>query len=387
MGPFRRAILRGLGVVMPPLLTLVLFIWAWTTIDSYVLKPTENGAKRVVVFLSAKTAVRNRIPKDANAEDVDVRDNQGESVPTEKVMDVAGNVSAIPKTAERHSWHIVSFEYDGTTYVRGPDGKWILKHAYDLVTEGPGRLSMSSASSKDIYERYVELKYLPRWRTIPVFLLFFTALLYLLGRFLAAGVGRIVVNNVERLINRLPLVRNVYSSVKQVTDFVFSEREIEFNRVVAVQYPRKGIWSVGFVTGESMLDIRSAANEPVLSVLMPTSPMPVTGFTITVCKSETIDLDITVDQAIQFVVSCGVVIPLQQQQNETSGRISKTIARRLQSETGEQEDSTVVRRVIEQPRRSDREKPPEASGNGDGKERMADRPEDMHQPESRPDED
>jgi len=387
MGPFRRAILRGLGVVMPPLLTLVLFIWAWTTIDSYVLRPTENGVKRVVVFLSVQTGVRNGIPKDAKAVFVDVRDNQGERVPTERVMKAAGSVSSIPKAAQRHSWHVISFQYDGASYIRGPDGKWILKHAYDLVAEDPGRLSLSSAGSREIYERYVELAYLPRWRTIPVFLLLFTALLYLLGRFLAAGVGRIVVNNAERLIHRLPLVRNVYSSVKQVTDFVFSEREIEFNRVVAVQYPRKGIWSVGFVTGESMLDIRSAANEPVLSVLMPTSPMPVTGFTVTVCKSETIDLDITIDQAIQFIVSCGVVVPLQQQQDETSGKISKAIARRLQSQSAESEESTVVRRVVEQPRRSEREKPPKASGNGDGREETASRPEETTQTPSRPDED
>jgi uncharacterized membrane protein len=110
------------------------------------------------------------------------------------------------------------------------------------------------------------------------------------------------------------LVRSVYSSVKQVSDFLFSQREVEYTRVVAVEYPRKGIWSLGMVTGESLLDIRSAADEPVLSVLIPTSPMPVTGYTINVRKSETIDLNITVDQAFQFVVSCGVVIPPQQLQ-------------------------------------------------------------------------
>mgnify|MGYP001208449755 CR=1 FL=1 len=92
-------------------------------------------------------------------------------------------------------------------------------------------------------------------------------------------------------------------------DFVFEEREIEFTRVIAVEYPRKGLWSLGFVTGESMLEISATANEPVLSVLMPTSPMPLTGFTITIKKSEALDLDITIDQAIQFCISCGVVVP------------------------------------------------------------------------------
>ncbi len=78
---------------------------------------------------------------------------------------------------------------------------------------------------------------------------------------------------------------------------------------MAVEYPRRGIWSIGFVTGESIARIRAVAEEPVLSVLMPTSPIPGTGFTISVRKSETVDLDIPVDQALQFVVSCGVVLP------------------------------------------------------------------------------
>jgi uncharacterized membrane protein len=78
-----------------------------------------------------------------------------------------------------------------------------------------------------------------------------------------------------------------------------------------------------------MLDIQSAANEPILSVMMPTSPMPFTGFTISVKKSEVVDINITIDQAIQFVVSCGVVVPMQQQApagSEIALRISAAIA-------------------------------------------------------------
>jgi uncharacterized membrane protein len=83
-------------------------------------------------------------------------------------------------------------------------------------------------------------------------------------------------------------------------------------RIVAVEYPRKGIWSLGFVTSESLAAIHDAADEPVLAVLVPGSPMPVTGCTITVRKSECIDLNLTFDQACQFIVSCGVVVPPQQ---------------------------------------------------------------------------
>jgi len=373
---------------MPPLLTLVLFIWAWATIDSYVLRPIENGIGHVVVLFSMQTAVQSEIPKDADPAEVKVVNKQDERVPVPEVMRAAGSVSRIPTAARSYSWTVISFRYDEKVYVPTPDRKWIEEKKFDAVKEDPGDLILSSASSKDIYERYVKVQILPRWRTIPVFLFFFVSLLYLLGRFLAAGVGRIFVNAVEALIGRLPVVRNVYSSVKQVTDFIFSEREIEFNRVVAVQYPRKGIWSVGFVTGESMLDIRSAANESVLSVLMPTSPMPATGFTVTVRKAETIDLDITIDQAIQFIVSCGVVVPLQQQQNETSVKISQAIARRLQSEPLEIEDPPQVRRVAERPARSepaaspDEDAGPRASHNGDGLDNESDPQEDRAQADS-----
>ncbi len=270
--PIRRAVLRGLGILMPPLLTIVLFIWAWNLIEHYVLVPVEDVAGHVIVWYESETLPA---PPD----------------------DLAGG--------EYEGGELVSFKLDRRVYTKSSDGEWV------------GYLN----------QEQVKREYLQRWRVLPLFLVVFFSIVYILGRFVAAGIGKFLVGMAESLILRLPIISNVYSAVKQVTDFVFSEREIEFNRVVAVEYPRKGIWSVGFVTGESMLDIAAAANEPVLSVLMPTSPMPVTGFTITVRKSEAVDLNITIDQAIQFIVSCGVVIPPQQiQKAPVPYQISAAIA-------------------------------------------------------------
>ena len=84
---------------------------------------------------------------------------------------------------------------------------------------------------------------------------------------------------------------------------------MQYTRVVAIEYPRSGIWTLGFITGEAMHDIQNTVDEPVVSAFVPHSPMPFTGFAVTVKKSETVDLSISVDQAIQFVISCGVVIP------------------------------------------------------------------------------
>ena len=152
--------------------------------------------------------------------------------------------------------------------------------------------------------------------------------MYFLGKFFAAGIGRWIWRLFEGFIERLPVIRKVYSSVKQVTDYVFDEqRRVGFSRVVAVEYPRQGVWAIAFVTGEGLLDVSAAANEPVLSLLIPTSPVPGTGFTAMARKSEVLDLNMTVDEAIQYIVSCGVVVPPQQQSRREFGyRLPSAVA-------------------------------------------------------------
>ena len=282
-GTFRRAVLRGLGVVMPPLLTLVLFIWAWNAIENYVLRPLETGIRYAVVW--------------------NIRDIK-KTLPENAILATPGDIRG-------------GFTHNGEVYVPDSTGsRFLPQYVIRYVNDNLDRIDPYQpvpATANAYWNRYVELRYLPRTVVVPVFLILFLVVLYFLGRIFTHGLGRWLLNAFDRFINRLPLISNVYGSVKQVTDFIFSDREIEFNRVVAIEYPRKGIWSIGFVTGQSMLDISAASNEPMLSVLMPTSPMPMTGFTVTVRKSEALDLNITIDQAIQFVVSCGVVVPANQQ--------------------------------------------------------------------------
>ena len=186
----------------------------------------------------------------------------------------------------------------------GPTGRRYLpdyvKKLVDDLSDYFGTYSPPPASANAYWHRYVQLQYMPRWQVVPIFICVFTIVLYFLGRLFTLGMGRWFVKGFDHAILSIPVVNKVYGSVKQVTDFAFSEREIEFNRVVAIQYPREGIWSLGFVTGDSMREIAEATGEQMLSVLMPTRPMPMTGFTVTVKKSEALDLNLTVDEAIQF---------------------------------------------------------------------------------------
>jgi len=148
-----------------------------------------------------------------------------------------------------------------------------------------------------------------------------------------ARMGQWLVGSVEsRILGQLPIINSVYSSVKQVTDFFFSERQIAYNRVIAVEYPRRGIWTIGFATGDSLVEMTLAAGEPMISVMIPASPLPMTGVVISVPKSAVVDLNCTLDQAFQYYLSCGVLVP--EQQRATPELLHREFAKRLAGAIG-----------------------------------------------------
>jgi uncharacterized membrane protein len=134
---------------------------------------------------------------------------------------------------------------------------------------------------------------------------------FIVGAFLASVVGRTLWRMVEKFIMNTPFLKQVYPYVKQVTDFLLTQEDQKkmFSRVVAVEYPRKGIWSMGLVTGSGLKKIVDNVEKEFLTVLMPTSPTPFTGFVIMVPKEQAIDLDMTIEEAFRFAVSAGVIVP------------------------------------------------------------------------------
>jgi len=136
-------------------------------------------------------------------------------------------------------------------------------------------------------------------------------LIVLVGAILASVVGRGLWRLVEAFIRSTPVLRRVYPYVKQVTDFVLTQEEQKkmFSRVVAVEYPRKGIWSIGFVTGSGLKKITASIQKEFLTILIPNSPTPITGYVIVVPKEQTIALDMTIEEAFRFAISAGVVAP------------------------------------------------------------------------------
>lgn len=246
---FRRFFLRGLAAVLPTIVTLMIILYVFNFVRDNIGGPIDTAVQWVVI-------------------------QEGRLARWSGVTGPRASAQAEPAQAKSGKWD----------FLVGSDAEW------DRIKGIWGRFHLS-------------------WVGI---LLAFVAI-YIIGRFAASIIGRALVRLLERALVRLPMVRQIYPSVKQVTDFLLSERKPEFSRVVMVEYPRKGCWSLGLVTGPGMRTLHRSLGAEMLTIFVPSSPTPVTGYTITVERGEVIDLPLSIDDAMRFTVSAGVIVP----QNES----------------------------------------------------------------------
>lgn len=134
--------------------------------------------------------------------------------------------------------------------------------------------------------------------------------IFLTGLLAANFIGSRLVAFGDSLVARIPLVRSIYTGVKQVTQTMFTPGGQSFRKVLLVEYPKEGIWSIAFQTGEVTDEVRQSFNdEPMVCYFIPTTPNPTSGFLMMAPKSKVIELNMSVDQALKFVISLGVVKP------------------------------------------------------------------------------
>jgi len=134
-------------------------------------------------------------------------------------------------------------------------------------------------------------------------------ILLLVGAITSNFIGRRLLAWSDRLMNRIPVVRSIYSGVKQVSDTLFSENGNAFRTAVLVQWPRPDVWTIGFVTGTPGGDVANHLPGDFLSVYVPTTPNPTGGYFVMLRKSDCIELRMSVDEALRYVISMGVVVP------------------------------------------------------------------------------
>jgi len=191
---------------------------------------------------------------------------------------------------------------------------WIFVWGYNFIYEKMGvhvkegleyLIRMAGGSEQELGRFWVE-----GFLSAAGFVIALAAIL-VLGAFLASVVGRAIWRQIERFIMNTPLLKQVFPYVKQITDFFLTQDETKqmFSKVVAVEFPRKGVWSIGFVTGSGIKRIADNTGKEYLTVFIATTPSPLTGFTMVVPKEEVLELDMKIEEAFRFIVSAGLIAP------------------------------------------------------------------------------
>jgi uncharacterized membrane protein len=160
----------------------------------------------------------------------------------------------------------------------------------------------------------------PEWRPEALFgyhipglgVILTLLVVFLTGLFTANMLGQRLVKFWEWLLSRIPVVKTIYSGVKQVSDTLFSGQGQAFRKALLVQYPREGSWTIAFLTGKPGGDVIHHLKGEYVSVYVPTTPNPTSGFFLMMPKSDVIELDMSVDEALKYIISMGVATPVKQ---------------------------------------------------------------------------
>lgn len=133
--------------------------------------------------------------------------------------------------------------------------------------------------------------------------------------------GRQMFHLGERLLSRIPLVSAIYTSVKKLTETVFAGGGKSFRKVVLIEYPRIGVWSVAFMTGDGAPEMEARTGHEMINVFVPTTPNPTSGFVLIVPRKDVIELSMSTDEALRFILSAGVVVPEYTKEALVRGRV------------------------------------------------------------------
>ena len=133
--------------------------------------------------------------------------------------------------------------------------------------------------------------------------------LIVIGAVTAGLFGRMWLRISERILARMPVIRNVYSAVKQILETVLAQQSNAFREAVLVEYPRRGIWAIAFITGRTEGEVQNITEEECINIFLPTTPNPTSGFLLFVPKEDLVHLSMSVEEAIKMVISGGIVTP------------------------------------------------------------------------------
>lgn len=288
---FRTFFLRGLAILLPSIITLGLLLWAFSFLRDRVAEPMNAGVRYGVVFVAPKILPDEHLPE----------------------------------------WLVVS---DAT----------IEEVREERSRTGRPTLSTDQLRTQ-IRRQNLAQHWQDRWYLQAIGFVVAIVLIYLAGILLGGLIGRRVYHRLEQTITRLPIIKQVYPNVKQITDFLIGGNQGGFSstlpgadrasKVVIVEYPRRGVWTMGLLTGGTLRTIEEKAGRACSTVFIPSSPTPFTGYTITVPSDDVHELPISLDEAIRFCVSGGVLVPDHQMIPKQAGEQTPGLPPKPPPEEGE----------------------------------------------------
>lgn len=302
-----RIFLRGLAISLPPILTLVILIWIAHGVNDYVVQPISSAVRFCIAH-----AVHNARPLDGlvapdGLPALPFCERNYRVLPTERV-EFLKRLNKADESSREVAISEVRSRLEESAFV--PFDKQALPYAdYRDVVKRLGPMQMPKTTI-GVYMELAATRYFQSlFHLSAVAVVISIVMVYSIGRFVTHRLGAWIVLRAGSFVTGVPLVGAIYTAVKHVTDFFLAEKDPKFRHVVAIEYPRPGIWSLAFVTGNGMSECIRAAGEPLVNVLIPSAPIPFAGYTMNVKRSELLELDMSLDQAIQYVMSCGVIVP------------------------------------------------------------------------------
>ena len=304
-----RIFLRGLAITLPPILTLFILFGILHGINDFIVQPISWPGRSCIAqaVVQQQTRPSAELTKPDGLPSLPFRERQYLVSNDQRKMLLEQLVHATPETRERETI-LVREQLKRVAYVQF-DSLAVPYNDYAEVYDRLGPLKMPKTATGVYMELAATRNFQPWFHFTAIAIVISVALVYSVGRIVTHRLGAWFVVRVGAFVTGVPLVGAIYTSVKHITDFFLAEKDPKYRRVVAIQYPRPGIWTLAFVTGDGMSECVQVAGEPLVNVLIPSAPVPFAGYTMNVKQSEILDLDMTLDQAIQYVMSCGVIVP------------------------------------------------------------------------------
>ncbi|MCA8912654.1 MAG: DUF502 domain-containing protein [Planctomycetes bacterium] len=286
-GPITRAFLKGLSIILPAIITIAIFAWAWDILRVYVVESTIQAIDAVKVYPARKLSDEELQYLPDEFFNV-VKNGNGEPVP--EVIHAEINLKRTPRVMD------LPVAYHGMT----PPGKErsVLQAILDA--------NKWSREYDPVSGRVVSYN----WFDYLLASVLGLTLVVLLGFLARNFIGRRFVALLEWFVTRVPVVRSIYPHAKQLVEFFFTDNKaIEFDTVAVCEYPRHGLWSICFVTGAGLKTIQDHIGQRTVTVYVPSSPAPMTGYTMILPADDVIQVDMSVEEAMKFVISGGVLAP------------------------------------------------------------------------------